>query len=150
MSFGPVLLQSGELAGQLAAHMGGHALALVKELHGVLRFAHLQLAMDELIGHAVKVVVGHHVIIDVHLGLVARFERPRRQDYGAIMLGPLIVEFAKPAILVALRVGLVGFLPSWFCSPKTNDGTAAASLHSDCAIPTHFGHRSDGAEKLSE
>jgi hypothetical protein len=33
---------------------------------------------------------------------------------------------------------------------EAQHGSFPASLHPDCAVPTHFGHRSDGAEKLSE
>jgi len=50
--------------GPSAAHVTGHAVAVVEDFDRGVGVAHVQLATDELIGHRVEVLVDLHVVID--------------------------------------------------------------------------------------
>ena len=67
----------------------------MKELHGGVSLADIQLLMDQLVGNAVEVVVDHNVIIDVGLGL-----RPEGQLEGRGRQGqrPVFLLRFKPTV----------------------------------------------------
>ena len=55
--------------GLVGAHVGSHALSLVKDLHRGRRGAHFHGLPGQRIGHAVEAPVELDVIVDVHRGL---------------------------------------------------------------------------------
>jgi hypothetical protein len=69
MGLGPVLLQRREAARQVAAQVGRHAFAVLKELHRFVGQPHIELLMNKPMGSAVEVFFHHYVIVNVDLGL---------------------------------------------------------------------------------
>jgi len=105
-----VFIQSRELAGQSAARVGGQALAVVKQLHRLLRQTHIQLAMNQAVRCTVKMVVHRPVIIDVDLGLApsGELERLGRQGQQLVLFLAVKPAFARTLQpLERLRVKLV-------------------------------------------
>ena len=69
MRLGPMLGHGCEAARRPATHMGRHALAVLKQLDGLVRQPHVELLVDQRMGRAVEVFFHSHVIVDVNLGL---------------------------------------------------------------------------------
>ena len=65
MGLGPMFLHGGKLTALVTADVCGHAFAALKQLDGVLGQAHVEQLMDQGMGHAVVVMIDHHMVVDV-------------------------------------------------------------------------------------
>ena len=101
VGLGAMLVERREQSRLGAAGVRGDALAVVEHLDGRGGQTHVQRLMDQLVGHAVVMLVHHDVVVDVHAGLRPGGQLKRRRGQGQQLW--LFIGF-KPTVARALQL----------------------------------------------